>query len=142
MAGLRRKAEKQLATCGFGLSYNNQQNGESMKTLRLGQALISTVSVLATTAACAHPGGQDRNGGHVKRATGEYHCHQPDFILPTVVGEPDYEIFVASFNIQWAGNSPNRDNTSLGEMLSRFEVVADQQVVSSRNPRVMKDNAR
>ena len=101
-----------------------------MKVLRPIQALIWTLSVLATAAACAHGGGQDGNGGHVNTATGEYHCHQPGCVLPTGIGEPDNEISVASFNIQWVGNSPHRDNVALAAMLSRFDVVVVQEVVS------------
>jgi hypothetical protein len=104
-----------------------------MKVLRPIQAVICALSVLSA-AACAHGGGQDSNGGHVNRATGEYHCHQPDCVLPTAIGEPDNEISVASFNIQWVGNSPHRDNVALAAMLSRFDVVVVQEVVSPPFP--------
>ena len=30
---------------------------------------------LTSTQVLAHPGGQDKNGGHFNRSTGEYHCH-------------------------------------------------------------------
>ncbi len=32
-----------------------------------------------------HAGGQDSNGGHVNRSTGEYHCHAEDCVPPSVI---------------------------------------------------------
>ncbi len=43
--------------------------------------------LFASFAACAHGGGQDANGGHVDRRTGEYHCHKEGCVLPG--GEED-----------------------------------------------------
>jgi hypothetical protein len=34
-------------------------------------------AMLSAPAALAHGGGLDANGCHVRRATGEYHCHRP-----------------------------------------------------------------
>ena len=101
-----------------------------MSTRWFGQSLLCGLFLLSATMACAHGGGKDSNGGHVNRATGEYHCHHPDCVLPMLVGAPDNEISVASFNIQWVGNSPHRDNTALAAMLNRFDVVVVQEVVS------------
>ncbi len=43
------------------------------------------------TTAFSHRGGQDANGGHVNRQTGQYHCHKPTCVMPdsgsTVEGE-------------------------------------------------------
>ena len=40
------------------------------------------VAGLISGNACAHGGGQDANGGHVDRTTGEYHCHADHCVLP------------------------------------------------------------
>ena len=44
------------------------------------------VATLLASNACGHSGGQDSNGGHFDRSTGEYHCHADDCVLP---GEED-----------------------------------------------------
>lgn len=43
--------------------------------MRILLTLLTSCSLLATSAAMAHPGGQDKNGGHFNRKTNEYHCH-------------------------------------------------------------------
>ena len=48
------------------------------------------VAVLLAGNACGHGGGQDSNGGHVDRSTGEYHCHADDCVLP---GSSDDDVF-------------------------------------------------
>lgn len=80
--------------------------------------------------ALAHGGSLDANGGHFDTSTGEYHCHRDDCVLPIGVGEPENEISVASFNIQFLGNSRRRDNNALAAMLERFDVVVVQELVS------------
>ena len=40
------------------------------------------VAALLSSNACGHGGGQDNNGGHVDRSTGEYHCHADDCVHP------------------------------------------------------------
>ena len=50
---------------------------------RLLATFAATLLVLIdSTTANAHGGGQDANGGHVDRSTGEYHCHKPDCVMP------------------------------------------------------------
>ena len=44
--------------------------------------LILFVILILPACAHGHGGGQDSNGGHVDRSTGEYHCHKPDCVLP------------------------------------------------------------
>ena len=40
------------------------------------------VATLLASNACGHGGGQDSNGGHFDRGTGEYHCHADDCVHP------------------------------------------------------------
>ena len=52
------------------------------------------VAALLSSNACGHGGGQDSNGGHVDRSTGEYHCHaddcvHPNFPVEDVLDPPD-----------------------------------------------------
>lgn len=61
----------------------------------------------------AHPGGLDANGGHVNRATGEYHCHRPDCILPHIANPSAGFLNIVSFNIQFLGNYKHRDDAAL-----------------------------
>ena len=45
------------------------------------------VATLLAGTAFAHGGGQDSNGGHVDRTTGEYHCHADHCVLPGSLAE-------------------------------------------------------
>ncbi len=56
--------------------------------------LILLLIVILPACASGHGGGQDANGGHVDRSTGEYHCHQPDCVPPTPT-EPEEDVDVA-----------------------------------------------
>jgi hypothetical protein len=81
----------------------------------------------------AHPGGLDDNGGHVNRATGAYHCHAVGCIEPTIVA-PSNAISVVSFNIQFLGNSPTRDDVALAALMAPYDIVVVQELVSPPFP--------
>src|SRR5687768_4252779 len=50
---------------------------EMNRCLSLGVAALTLIAVLPVSQpAHAHPGGLDKNGGHVDKATGSYHCHR------------------------------------------------------------------
>ena len=94
------------------------------------QALVSLFATAIAASILAHPGRLDDNGGHFYRNTDDYHCHRDACVLPTIVPGPESEISVASFNIQFLGNSKRRDNDALATMLSRFDIVVVQELVS------------
>lgn len=56
---------------------------------KLSEFSFLVVAVLLASNACGHGGGQDSNGGHVDRSTGEYHCHADDCVLP---GDPAEDV--------------------------------------------------
>ena len=55
-----------------------------MNKLWLTRLVLLVVSALIVSTASAHGGGRDRNGGHVDRSTGVYHCHTDTCVLPTI----------------------------------------------------------
>ena len=57
--------------------------------------------LLVSSLTWAHQGGQDANGGHMERATGIYHCHAPDCVLPIIVDPAAGRLDIVSFNIQF-----------------------------------------
>ena len=67
---------------------------------QISLVIIAGMALFLSGAVLAHSGGKDENGGHVDRSTGEYHCHDPECVLPTVAAPPD-SISVVSFNIQF-----------------------------------------
>lgn len=92
---------------------------------------ISSVIILITPLyVCAHSGGQDSNGGHVDRTTGEYHCHKFDCVLPIIVGSAAGHLDVVSFNIQFLGNFKNRDNDALAALVASYDIVVLQELVA------------
>lgn len=78
----------------------------------------------------AHPGGQDSNGGHVNRATGEYHCHRSDCILPHIADASTGHLDIVSFNIQFLGNPKSRDEAALAALVSPYDIVVVQELVA------------
>ena len=78
----------------------------------------------------AHSGGRDANGGHAKRTTGEYHCHQSDCITPTVIGPEAAHIDVMSFNIQFLSYFKKRNNEALAALVAPYDVVVIQELVT------------
>jgi hypothetical protein len=44
--------------------------------LSISMAIAISATTLLPQPAEAHPGGQDKQGGHFNRSTGEYHCHR------------------------------------------------------------------
>lgn len=88
------------------------------------------LGVLLTLSVQAHSGGQDDNGGHVNRATGEYHCHSSDCIPPHIVTPSAVHLDVVSFNIQFLGNPKHRDEAALAALLSPFDIVVVQELVA------------
>lgn len=103
-----------------------------MKVLSPIQALIFALSVFATAPACGHGGDLDANGGHLDIATLTYHCHRDDCLLP-LMDEPIADVArlsIMSFNVQFLGNSPVRDNESLASLLSDYDIIVIQELVS------------
>ncbi|MDE2906026.1 MAG: YHYH domain-containing protein [Acidobacteriota bacterium] len=96
----------------------------------IGRASLFLWAAAVAATAAAHPGGLDSNGGHVERTTGQYHCHRDDCVPPAAETGSGAEIAVASFNIQFLGNSRRRDNQALASMLGRFDIVVVQELVS------------
>jgi len=93
--------------------------------------IVPWLGLLLTLAVQAHPGGgQDDNGGHVNRATGEYHCHRNDCVLPYVISPSAGYLDIVSFNIQFLGNPKHRDEKALAALLSPFDIVAIQELVA------------
>ncbi len=97
-------------------------------------ALVFLVGIDPSTTS-AHSGGLDDNSGHINRTTGIYHCHpedNPHCILPgqTTTGFQAAPITVASFNIQFLGNSNSRDDAALAAVVAEFDIVAIQELVS------------
>lgn len=102
-----------------------------MNTLSLIRMIAAFgLSVLFSLPLQAHPGGQDSNGGHVNRATGEYHCHRSDCVLPHIVTPSADHLDVVSFNIQFLGNPKHRDEAALAALLSPFDIVVVQELVA------------
>ena len=86
--------------------------------------------LLSTSPLSAHPGGQDDNGGHVNRTTGEYHCHSSDCIPPYIATASEGHLDIVSFNIQFLGNPKHRDETALAALLSPYDIVVVQELVA------------
>lgn len=102
---------------------------------------VSLVIVcMASFCVNGHPGGQDSNGGHVNRSTGEYHCHKPDCIAPSTVGVDAGYLDIISFNIQFLGNFKSRDNDALAALVSPYDVVVVQELVAPPYPGVFPDD--
>jgi len=78
----------------------------------------------------SHSGGQDENGGHVNRKTGEYHCHKSDCITPHTIPASKQYLNIVSFNIQFLGHYKHRDVSALAAMLSPYDVIAIQELVA------------
>lgn len=51
------------------------------------RVLLLTSLLAIATGAAAHGGGLDAKGCHVRRATGEYHCHRPQATATAPSGE-------------------------------------------------------
>lgn len=107
--------------------------------------LIGWLASLVAFGSVAHPGGVDENGGHVNRATGEYHCHRPGCVLPTTTSTTSPAsahsgtISVASFNIQFLGNSKRRDSEALAAVLAPNDIVVVQELVAPPFPGAFPD---
>jgi hypothetical protein len=57
--------------------FTQESSDEMNNALFFRMPALALVLVLATSQfAYAHPGGLDKNGGHVDKATGRYHCHR------------------------------------------------------------------
>ncbi len=92
--------------------------------------IIAFIILIVPLYACSHSGGQDSNGGHVDRTTGEYHCHKPDCAVPHIVGPAAGHLDVVSFNIQFLGNFKNRDNDALAALVASNDIVVIQELVA------------
>ncbi|MFK5913041.1 MAG: YHYH domain-containing protein [Woeseiaceae bacterium] len=99
-------------------------------SLLLSKHILLIFSFVIPSHSFAHTGGQDANGGHVNRSTGEYHCHKPDCVLPVISGSAAGYIDVVSFNIQFLGNFKNRDNEALAALMTPYDVVVVQELVA------------
>lgn len=49
--------------------------------------LLFAFLLARSTGAAAHSGGLDAKGCHVRRATGEYHCHRPQTLAAELSGQ-------------------------------------------------------
>lgn len=54
----------------------------------------------------------------------------PPGIAEAFYGDPEEVLSICSFNIQFLGNSPRRDNAALGAILRGFDIVVVQELVS------------
>ena len=57
----------------------------------LPRFLLFSLVALAVSTVFAHNGRRDGNGGHLERATGIYHCHEPRCVLPPDPDEEDVD---------------------------------------------------
>lgn len=74
----------------------------------------------------AHPGALDKNGGHVDRATGEYHCHRAPCSIPAKAPERRSSPVAAKFNRnEWGGwkDTDNDCQDTRAEILQRDSSV-------------------
>lgn len=76
----------------------------------------------------AHSGGQDSNGGHLKKASGEYHCHAVGCVLPKSALSIKQYLNIVLFNIQLLGHFKNRDNEALAYLVAENDVVVQELV--------------
>lgn len=102
-----------------------------MHTLKIHcYRLIVWLSLVVALPLQAHPGGLDDNGGHVNRATSEYHCHRSDCIPPTILAPSADHLEIVSFNIQFLGHFKHRDDAALAALLSPYDIVVVQELVA------------
>lgn len=97
----------------------------------INRALIFLIfSVVLVDFSWGHPGGLDSNGGHVDRATGEYHCHKTDCITPVISDPSSNHLDIVSFNIQFLGNPKNRDEDALAALMAPADIVVVQELLA------------
>jgi len=101
-----------------------------MRTRLFIKIFIFLFSGLFSTLLYGHAGGQDSNGGHVNRSTGEYHCHRADCITPHITSQSTGHLNIVSFNIQFLGNPKHRDESALAALLSPYDIVVIQELVA------------
>ncbi|WP_197722095.1 YHYH domain-containing protein [Sulfuriflexus mobilis] len=131
MAGNDLWLSSEKSTDHFILNNDTLNRVTRMNTLPVKcRIAVLWLGLLITPLLQAHPGGVDDNGGHVNRATGEYHCHHDDCISPFFVDPTAGHLDVVSFNIQFLGNFKNRDDTALAALLSPFDIVVVQELVA------------
>ncbi len=81
------------------------------------------VAAIVASAAYGHGGLLDDDGGHVHQSTGQYHCHEPECVLPATIS-------VVSFKIQFLEDSATRDDAALAELMVPHDIVVVQELVS------------
>jgi hypothetical protein len=98
-----------------------------MKTFWQLKSFLLVATTLLSGTAYGHGGLLDENGGHGDRSAGEYHCHVPTCVPPATIS-------VVSFNIQFLGNSPTRDDEALAGLMAPHDIVVVQGLVSPPYP--------
>ncbi|MES2623990.1 MAG: HNH endonuclease [Pseudomonadota bacterium] len=90
---------------------------------------LTFVVIFSTSSLTAHPGGLDKNGGHVDKSTGKYHCHRANCVVPAEarVERGTVTVAVPKFRRREWGDWKDADNDcqdTRAEVLQRDSLVA------------------